>query len=98
MREFLGYGPAIAGPLSHLGRRQPPAYRMTRSPTLTHTLAASHNHQHNPADQTKSAQDRREIDPMFFLVRDFNRTELCVLFFGIPTQPTVGKTDDAYDD
>jgi len=61
-------------------------------------LPASHNHQHNPADQTKSAQDRWEIDPVPFLVLDFNRAELRVLFFGVPTQPTVGKTDDADDD
>jgi hypothetical protein len=61
-------------------------------------LPASHNHQHDPADHTKSAQDRREIDPVSFLVLDFNRTELRVLFFGVPTQSTVGKPDDADDD
>ena len=61
-------------------------------------LPASRNHQHNPADQTKSAQDRWEIDPVFFLVLDFNGAELRVLFFGVPTQSTVGKPDDTdYD-
>jgi hypothetical protein len=61
-------------------------------------LSASHNHQHNPAHQTKSAQDRREIDPVFFLMLDFNGAELRILFLGVPTQPTVGKPDDADDD
>jgi hypothetical protein len=61
-------------------------------------LPASHNHQHDPADHTKSAQDRREIDPVSFLVLDFNGTELRVFFFGVPTQSTVGKPDDANDD
>ena len=61
-------------------------------------LPAPHNHQHDPADHTKPAQDRREVDPVSFLMLDFNGTELRVLFFGVPTQPPVGKTDDADDD
>ena len=61
-------------------------------------LPAPHNQQHDPADHTKPAQDRREIDPVSFLVLDFNRAELRVLFLSVPTQPPVGKTDDADDD
>ena len=61
-------------------------------------LSASHNHQHNPADQTNSAQDRREIDPVSFLVSDLNGAELRILFLGVPAQPAVGKPDDADDD
>ena len=61
-------------------------------------LPAAHNHQHNPADQTKSAQDRWEIDPVFFRMLDFNGAELRVFFFDVPTQSAVGKPDDADDD
>ncbi len=61
-------------------------------------LSASDNHQHDSADETNSAQDRREIDPVFFLMLDFNGAELRVLLFGVPTQSTVSKADDADDD
>src|SRR6266513_5330033 len=60
-------------------------------------LSASHNHQHNPADHTKSAQDRWEINTVFFLMLDFNRAELRILFLSGPAQPTVSKPDDADD-
>jgi len=60
-------------------------------------LSASHNHQHNPADYTKATQDGREINPVPFLVLDFNGAELRILFLGIPAQPTVSKPDDADD-
>jgi len=61
-------------------------------------LSASHNHQHNPADHTKSAQHRREIDPVLFLMLDFNGAQLGILFLGVPAQATVSKPDDAEDD
>ena len=67
-------------------------------PPTSLRLPAPDNHQHNPSDHTKTAQDWREIDSVPFLVLDFNRAELRVLFFGVPAQPPVGKTDDADDD
>jgi len=39
------------------------------------------------ADYTKPAQDRREIDTVFFLMLDFNGAELRILFLSIPAQP-----------
>jgi len=61
-------------------------------------LSASHNHQHNPADYTKPAQDRREINTVFFLMLDFNGAELRILFLSVPAQSTIRKPDDADDD
>jgi hypothetical protein len=72
------------------------ARRSGRSPAAL-GLSASHNHQHNPADYTKATQDGREINPVPFLVLDFNGAELRILFLGIPAQPTVSKPDDADD-
>ena len=60
-------------------------------------LPAPHNHQHNPADYTKPAQDWREINTVFFLMLDFNGAELRILFLSVPAQSTVSKPDDADD-
>jgi hypothetical protein len=88
MLDLGGTAAIISG--SPRGAVDPPPQRLG--------LPASHNDQNNPADHTKSAQDRREINPVFFLMLDFNGAELRILFLGVPAQPTVGKPDDADDD
>ena len=86
---MLGLGGAAAIVLASPGEAVDPPQRLG--------LSASHNHQHNPADYTKPAQDRWEINTVFFLMLDFNGAELRILFFRIPAQPTVSKPDDADD-
>ena len=81
---------------SSKGLLDPPIQK--RGARLSRGLPAPDDYQDDAADHTNPAQDRWEIDSVFFLVRDFNRAELCVLFFGVPTQPPVGEPDDADDD
>jgi hypothetical protein len=67
-------------------------------PNVNLGLPTPRHHQGDPADQTNPAQDRREIDPVFFLMSDLNRTQLRIFFLGIPPQSTIGKAHDADDD
>jgi hypothetical protein len=54
--------------------------------------------QDNSANQADSAHDGREIDSVFFLMRDLERTNLGVFLLFFPAQPAPGKADYADDD
>ena len=61
-------------------------------------FSAADNHQHDSADQTDSAGDRRKIDSVSLFVSDFKRAQLSVFLLCRPTQTAPGKADHADND
>jgi len=72
--------------------------RRRRTPGRPLGLAAADCDQHDPADETDAAYDRRKTDPMTLGVLDFNRPKLGVFLFLSPAQAAVGETNNADDD
>lgn len=62
------------------------------------TFSAADDYQHDPPNDQKSAEYRRERDALSLRMFKLERTKLRVFFFCRPVYPTEGEADDASDD
>ncbi len=61
-------------------------------------FSAGNDYQHDPADETESARDRRKSDPVTLLVRDLKWAYLGIFLLRRPTQTAPSKADEANND